>query len=211
MKEYQFQYTKIRDTLTVVLLAMVTFVLSEFLGVYLKLNFLVTIILSFGLAFLLFHALKGKVVHSCVARLSENSVEFDFTNETKLINFSDLISFKDYKGNNGPILYLKTNTENFKIFSNNNCCKTADFKKFCDDSIIQLDKYKANNNPALIHEGSIYTTKGFFYFLIIATSIYFLSFIIEGKELRLYIGIGGGFYLLIMWLVYYIKRDLKSK
>jgi len=199
------------DTLTVVLLAMATFVFSEFLGIYLKLNLLVTIVLSFGLAFLLFQALKRKVVRSCIARLSENSVEFDFTNETKLINFADLISFKDYNGRNGPILYLKTNTENFKIFSNNNFCKTDDFKKFCDDSIIQLDKYKAKNNLTLIHRGSIYSTKGFLYFLITATSIYLLSFIIESKELRPYIGFGGGFYLLIMWIAYYIKGDLKSK
>ena len=199
------------DTLTVVLLAIVTFALSEFLGIYLKLNLLVTIVLSFGVAFLFFQALKRKVVRSCIARLSDNCVEFDFTNETKKINFSDLISFKEYNGRNGPILYLKTKTENFKIFSSNNFCKTDDFKKFCDDSIIQLDKYKDKNNLTLIHEGSIYATKGFLYFLIIATSIYLLSFIIESKELKPYIGIGCGFYLSIMWIAYFYKRDLKSK
>jgi thiol:disulfide interchange protein len=57
------------DTLTVVLLAMATFVLSEFLGIYLELNLLVTLVLSFGLAFLLFQALKRKVVRSCIAIL----------------------------------------------------------------------------------------------------------------------------------------------
>jgi hypothetical protein len=199
------------DTLAVILLAMVTFFLAEILGIYLKLNLLLTIVLSFGLAFLLFQSLKRKVVRSCFAKLTETSVEFDFADEIKVINFSDLISFKDYNGRNGPILYLKTERDNFKIFANNNFCKPDNFKIFCDDAIIQLDKYKEMNGSTLIHEGSIYATKGFLYFLIIATTIYLLSFIIESKELRPYIGIAGGFYLLIMWIAHFIKRDLKSK
>jgi hypothetical protein len=160
------------DTLSVILLTIVTFILSEFLGLYLQLNLLLTIVISLGFALLFFKVLRRKVVRSCIARLGETSVQFDFSDEIKVINFSDLISFKDYNGKNGPILYLRTQTDNFKIFANNNFCKTDDFKRFSDDTIIQLDKYKDKNNLALIHEGSIFTKKRMLYFLIIATSIY---------------------------------------
>lgn len=95
--------------------------------------------------------------------------------------------------------------------ANNSFCKTDDFKIFSDDTITQLDKYKDKNNLTLIHEASIYTTKGFLYFLFIATSLYILSFIIESKDLRPYIGFGGGFYLLIMWIAYFNKRNFRNK
>jgi hypothetical protein len=194
------------NTLGVILLAIVTFILSEFLGLFLQLNNLFTIVLSLGFALLLFKVLKRKVARSCIARLSETSVQFDFTDEIKVINFSDLISFENYDGQNGPVLYLRTQTDNFKIFANNNFCKTDDFKMFCDDTIIQLDKYKDANNLALIHEGSIFTQKGMLYFLIISTSIYFIGFLFESKALRIAMGIGGGFYFFIMWAKYYIEN-----
>ena len=194
------------EIIIVILMTIPTFILSEFLGKYLELNVFLTIALSFGLSFLLFQILKRKVVRSCIARLSETSVEFDFTNETKVINFSDLISFKYEYGKNGPMLYLKTQAENFRIFANNNFCKTDDFEIFCKDTIIQLDNSKNKNNLTLIHEGSIFTKKGMLYFLIGASSIYLLAFLFETKTLRIAIGIGGGFYLLIMWTKYYIEN-----
>jgi FtsH-binding integral membrane protein len=199
------------DTLSVFLLAFAAFLATEFLGIFNKLNFFLTIVVSFGSAFFLFQFLKRKVVHFCTAKLSDTCVIFEFENETKTINFSELTSYKSYYGKNGPILYLNNNVEKFKIFANNNFCDSDDFKTFSDDAIIQLNKYKDKNNLTLIHEGSMYATKGFLYFLFIATSIYFLSFTLESKDLRPYIGIGGGVYLLISWIAYFNKRDLKSK
>lgn len=211
MKEYQFQYTKMWGTLLVVLLAIATFIAIAFLGIFNKLNMVMTIVVSFSSAFLLFKFLKRKVVHACTAKLGDTYIIFELENETKTINFNELTSYKSYYGKNGPILYLNSNAENFKIFANNNFCQTDDFKIFSDDTIIQLDKYKEKNNLTLIHQGSAYATKGFLYFIFIATSMYFLSFTIESKNIRPYIGIGGGFYLLIMWVAYFNKRDLKSK
>jgi len=207
MKEYQFQYTKMWETLIVGLLAIATFIATEFIGIFNKLNFVLTIVLSFGLAFLLFHFFKRKVVHTCTAKLGDASVIFEFENETKTINFNELTSYKSYYGKNGPVLYLKENIDNFKIYANKNFCKTDDFKSFCEDTIIQLDKYRDKNNVTLIHEGSIFTTKGILYFLIAATSIYLLSFFIETKNLRIAFGISGVFYFFIMWTRYFIERN----
>jgi hypothetical protein len=211
MKEYQFQYTKMRDTLLVLLSCVAIFILVIFIGVHLSVQQGVLTLIEIPIVFITFRLTKKFAVSNCTAKLSETSIEFDFADETKVINFSDLISFKNYSGKNGPILYLKTQTDNFKIFANNNFCKTDDFEIFSNDTIIHLDKYKDKNNLALTHEGSIYATKGFLYFLLIATLIYVLSFLIESAEVRLYVGIGGGFYLLIMWIAYFNKRDLKSK
>ena len=205
MKKYTFEYTKMRDTVGVILLSIATFILTEFLGMYSKLNIVLTIVLSVGLAFLLFQAIKRKVVRTCTAKLDDNSISFEFKNSTKNIYFNELTSYKCYYGKNGPILYLKGSVDNFKIFGNDNFCKTDDFKTFCDDTIIQLDKYKDKNISTIIHEGSIFTKKGMLYFLIIATVTYLLAFFVETHRLRLAVGIGGGSYLLIMWTGYLVE------
>ena len=211
MKEYQFQYTKIKGTFLVVILAIAVFILTEFFGIYVKLNVVLTIILSFVLAVLVFQLLKRKAVYICTAKLSDTSIKFEFDYITKEIIIKDLISFKSFYGKNGPVLYLNTDSENFQLSANNNFCKTDDFKLFCDDVITQLNKYKDTQKSDLIHRGSIFATKGMLYFLIVATLIYLFAFLIETKTLMIAIGIGGGFYLLIMWLAYFNKRDLKSK
>ena len=89
----------------------------------------------------------------------------------------------------------------------NNFCKTDNFKSFCEDTIIQLNNYRDTNNVALIHEGSIFTNKGMLYFLIVSTSIYLLSFFIETKDLRLRIGIGGGYFFFNMWTRYFSEKN----
>ncbi|HRH48853.1 MAG TPA: hypothetical protein PLP23_08875 [Panacibacter sp.] len=206
MKEYQFQYTKMWQTLIVVLLAIATFIATEFIGIFNKLNLVLTIALGFGLAFSFFQFFKKKAIHNCIAKLGDTSVIFEFENETKTINFNELTSYKSYYGKNGPVLYLKNNIDNFQISANNNFCKIDDFKSFCEDAITQLDKYREKSNLELIHEGSIFATKAMLYFLIVATSIYLLAFFIETRTLRLAIGISGGFYFFIMWTKYFIEQ-----
>lgn len=48
------------QTLTVILLAIATFIATEFIGIFNKLNLVLTIALSLGLAFLLFNFSKKK-------------------------------------------------------------------------------------------------------------------------------------------------------
>lgn len=210
MKVYQFQYAKTLEALFIVLGAIATVFVSEMLAIHIKVNLFLTLVLSFGLGFLLFFVLKEKAVHICTARLGETYVSFEFGNDIKTIDFKNLISYKFYNGRNGPILYLKSANENFKIAANNNFCKTDDFKSFCDDIVNELDEYKEQNNLRLIKEGSIYTKKGMLYFLIIATSIYLLAFFIETKQAKVIIGFIGGFYFFIMWTKVFIENK-KSK
>lgn len=211
MKEYQFQYTKPRNTLAILLACFAGFIIIVGIGVFFKLPEPLIFIIELAAMVSLFHVLKKSAVSECVAKIGDTSVEFDFGKTSRVIKFVDLISFKAYYGKNGPVLYLKNNLDNFKISANNNYCKTDNFKSFCQDIIIKLDGYKNKSSSEIIHEGSIFATRGMLYFLIIATSIYLLAFFMETKELKLYVGIGGGFYLLIMWLAFYYKRDLKSR
>lgn len=105
------------------------------------------------------------------------------------------------------MLYLNSNTENFRMFPNNNFCKTEEFKIFCADTIAQLDKFRETHNFSLIHEGSVFTKKGMLYFLIITTLIYLAAFYFETKVVRIAVGIAGGFYLFILWTKYYIENN----
>jgi hypothetical protein len=187
-----------------------TFIALMFIGVYMDLQTYVIVIIDLGLTILLFRTLRGKAVLNCVAKLGETYIEFDFEKGSRVINFSDLISYKVYYGKNGPILYLKNTSDNFKIFANNNFCKTEHFIAFCKDTIVQLDTYKSTHNSNIIHEGSIYATKAMLYFLIAVTSIYLIGFFIESKTARLAVGLGGGWYLLMMWIIYSKRSKLKS-
>ena len=210
MKEYKFQYNKTKQALGVLSVCITTFLLSEVLGIYLGLNTFLGIVLSFGLTFLLFQNLKGKVVSICSAKLSDTALIFEFENDTRVINFTDLISYKAYYGRNGAVLYLKNKIDNFKISVNNNYCKTEDFELFCKDAIIQLDKYKDTSNSGVVHEGSIFATKAMLYFLIVGTAIYLAAFFVEIRALRIAIGIGGGLYFFIMWITYFKRSKIKS-
>lgn len=149
MKEYQFQYTKTWETLIVVLLSIATFLGTGLLGVSNDLNFILTIVLSSGLALLQFQFFKKKVINTCIAKLGSDSIVFEFQNETKSFNLGDLTSYKSYNGKSGLILYLNSNKEKFKIITNNNFCKTDDFELFCKDTIIQLDKYTVTHSSII--------------------------------------------------------------
>jgi hypothetical protein len=164
MKEYRFLYTKNLEILITVLSSMMTFILAEVIFLYYKLNPFFAVILSFGLAYILFQILKRKVVHTGHAQLDRTSVEFVLENGVKKINFSDLISFKLYNGKNGPVLYLKSKNDTFKLFANNNFCEIDDLKVFCKDAIRTLEKYKIETNPSLVREGSIFAKRGILYF-----------------------------------------------
>jgi hypothetical protein len=209
MKEYHFQFTKPKDVALVMLACLIVFTITTFIGAMLSIGIILLVAIEIPLMFMTFRLLKKRAVSICTAKLSDNSVDFEFENESKTINFSDLISFKAYYGKNGPILYLKSHDENFKIFANNNFCKTEDFCSFSIDTIKQLDDFKKTYNSDLIHEGSIFATKGMFYFLIIATLIYLAAFFFETNALRIAIGIGGGLFFGIMWIRYFIETDKK--
>jgi len=206
MKEYQFKYTKMNETLLVIVGCILTCIILIAVGTYFRLQEIITVVFALLAAILLFRILRKTAVHNCSVKLSETSVEFHFEKDSRIIKFSDLISFKAYYGQNGPILYLKNNVDNFKIAANNNFCKTDDFRIFCEEALIQLDKQK-KSTANLIHEGSIFIKRGMLYFLIFATLIYFLSLFFVNKQLKIIIGFCGGLNFLGMWIKYYIENQ----
>jgi len=211
MKVYQFEYTGMQDTLAVVVLAMLMFVLFVVLGAILYLNIVLTIVLSLSLAFLMFRLLKGKAVRTCTANFNDISVCFEFEKENKTIYFDELTSYKVYYGKNGPILYLNSNVDHFQLFTNSNFCKTDGFILFCEDLLKTLDAFKNTRKPGLIRNHSIFATKSMLYFLILATVIYLGSFLIETNKQKIVIGIVGGFYFLLMWTKYFWERKKPNK
>jgi hypothetical protein len=205
MKEYQFQYTKTANALFVVMICFIVVFACIGICISLHLQELLTFLIGIPVFFFTIALFKKIAVSDCTARLSDTSVEFNFDGDSKTIDFANLISFKTDDGKNGPILYLKSNDGNFRIFANSSFCNPADFKVFRDDLIAKLDNYRLSVNPSLIHRGSIFATKGMLYFLCIATIVYLLAFLVENKAARLSIGVAGGFWLIVMWIVYSIN------
>jgi len=209
MKEYQFQYTKTSGTLLVLMICFAVFIITILIGVSLKIQEILIMGIELVLMILLFQFLKKIATGNCIAKINDTKVEFNLEEDLKIINFSDLVSFKVHYGSNATVLYLKTENDNFKIYTTS--FSRENFQSFCKDIQIRIEEYKASNKTQIIHKGSIFATAGMLYFLVIATLIYLLAFIVETKELRLAIGISGGFYLLIMWIAYSNKRKLEDK
>jgi len=147
MKEYHFQYTITKKAFVVALLSIATFILSELLGIYFKLNIILVLAISFYIAFLLFNKLKNKVVANCIAKLSDTYLALEFENNITTVYFNDLTSYKAYYGKSGSAFYLKTKSEKLKISVNNNYCSTSDFDSFCKDTITQIKSYKNGGFP----------------------------------------------------------------
>lgn len=210
MREYQFQYTKTTGTLLVLLACFAIFIITIVLAAHFKMQEIFIYIIVIINIIVVYKLLKKYTFGNCVATISDTNVEFNFGRNLRVINFNDLISFKAYYGNKGTVLHLNNSTDNFRLYANNYCDRKS-FDVFCKEIIIQLDKYKSADHANIIHKGSVFATKGMLYFLSTSTLIYLLAFLVENKEVRLYVGIGGGFYLLFMWVAYFNKRDLKSK
>jgi hypothetical protein len=210
MKEYQFQYTKTTSSLFVLLACFASLIITIGLGIHFRMQEIFICTIGIVIIISVYQLLKKYTFGNCVATINNTNVELDFGGNSRILNFDDLISFKAYYGNKATVLYLNNITDNFKLYANNHCDRKS-FDVFCQDLIIQLDKYKFANHPNIIHKGSVFATKGMPYFLGTATVIYLLAFFVENKEASLYIGIGGGFYLLVMWIAYFNKRDLVSK
>jgi hypothetical protein len=204
---YKFQYTKVWDIVIVIILATLILISIEILGLYLNINDVLSIVGSFVLAFLFFQIFKKLVVRTCKATLHESFIEFEFKKSAKLISFSNLVSFKNQEGKNGPILYLKTQTEDFEIFANSKFCKTEKFKIFSDNAIIQLQKYQENNDlKPNIHQITKKQNNGYLYFLIIASVVYLFLITVLDNNSTAYLFILGGFFLFITWFMYFVKR-----
>jgi hypothetical protein len=175
-------------------------------------------ILSIIVAIFLFRYIKKFAVRNCIAKLNSNSVVFEFKNNfIRTINFNDLTSYKVYYGNNGPVLYLRNNIDHFKIFANDNFCKSEPLVAFCKDILAKIDNYVIDNKSTIIHEGSVFLTKGMFLFMIISTPIVLLLIyitttdLIEFTDLNLFIRSFGGAFLFIFWLKYIIEKNRKNK
>jgi hypothetical protein len=145
MKEYHFQYTITKKTLVVILLSIATFISSELLGIYLNLNLILVLAISFYISFLLFTKLKKKAVNNCKAQLGDTYLTLEFKNKKTTVYFDDLTSYKVYYGKSGTTFNLKIKNEKLRISVNNNYCPTSEFDLFCKDTITQIKYYKEGN------------------------------------------------------------------
>lgn len=210
MNKYKFQYTKTSICLIIGIICLITYIFCVVYVASLEVNLFLSMAISFGISFLLFQLLKRKAIFNCRATLDETSVRFEFEENTKTINFSNLTSYEYYYGKNGPVLYLKNDLESFKIEANNNFCQTSELKLFCEDIIIKLKKY-SNDNNLKIQNSSIFASKKMLIFLIFLTAIYLISFSIEPKEMKIYFGIAGGIYLIVFWSLYFWNKNEEQK
>ena len=145
MKEYHFQYTISKKAFAIILLSIATFILSELLGIYLKLNLVLVLAISFFISFLLFTKLKKKAVNNCKAQLGDTYLTLEFENKMTTIYFDNLTAYNVYYGKSGTTFNLKIKNEKLSISVNNNYCPTFEFDSFCKDTISQIKNYKEGN------------------------------------------------------------------
>ena len=199
MKEYQFQYTKLRDTVLVILGCIFVCLVLVGAMVAARAPEWLAFVVGPGPAIAFFFWVRRYVVRQGTAQLSDTRLNIVLGETPKNIDFQDLVSFKSYAGKNGTVLYLNTKADHFSLSANENFCDTDAFVAFCAAVIAQLDLYQQKFRPTLVYQGSIYATNGFLRFLVFATVVYLLTFAIEPSDLRPYIGIPAGLWLALMW------------
>jgi len=223
MNEYQFQYSKNIDILLVLLSCLLSYSIAMYIMMEIFHLFdgempLLFIYILLIVPFLGFRLFKNKLGRHSIAKMSSDSVEFNFKNETvRTINFSDLTSYEFINGKNGPVLYLRSNNDRLKIFALDYCCNSEPLDSLCKDIVAQIEKYKIENISEIINGGNLFQRKGTLRFIIILTIlILLLSFIttldlIESAELKVIIRIFGGILLFVFWLTYFVEKERKKK
>lgn len=141
MQEYRFQYTKLRDTVFVILGCILVCLVLVVAVTAARAPAWVAFVAGPGPAIAFFFWVRRYVVRQGTARLSDTRLDLVLGETPKRIDFQDLVSFKSYDGKNGTVLYLNTPADHFTLSANNNFCDSAAFESFCADVIAQLDQY----------------------------------------------------------------------
>ncbi len=142
MKKYDFQYTKILETVIFVIGVCFACCLVIFLLLYLKAQVLWIYLIPpiFGIG--LFRILRKYFAHNGNAEISETGVEIELSGVSYKFNFADLISHKYVFYKNGPVLYLKTKAKKMRLEANNNVCRSENFEVFCQKLVGDIELYK---------------------------------------------------------------------
>lgn len=142
MKEYDFQYTKILDTVIFVIGVCLACCLLIFILLYLKTKvgwiYIITPVFGMGL----FRILRTYFIHKGHAKIFDNQAIIELSGVKYKFNYTDLISYKYVFRKNGPILYLKTKTNKLRLEANNNFCRIENFEVFCQKLVDEIQLYK---------------------------------------------------------------------
>jgi len=223
MNEYQFEYTKFIDGLFVLLTSILSFIIAmivvmktfDAFGGEMPMYFSYILVI---VPILIFRSFKNKLGRQCNAKLNSESVEFYFKNDlVRIINFCDLTSYEFRNAKNGPVLTLRSKNDRFWIFAFDYCSNSKPLDSLCKDVIIQIEKYKINNSANIIRGEFLFQKKGALGFLIILTILILLLYyittldLIESVDLKVFIRIFGGAFLIGFWLAYFAEMNRKKK
>jgi hypothetical protein len=206
MKEYKFQYTNPVVTNLIFFGCIIFCIFLFFIALKTSWPIFIIVGLNSAATILLFQILKFTSRRNCIVKVDKIFLEFQFKRSTRTIHFSELILYKCYYGRVGPVLYLKTATNRFKLSVNNNFCKTEAFRNSLDAIVIVLDKYIAEHVTILKRGRSFFETRRMLYFLIFAGALYILTVFDATRIWKIIIEIAGGFYLFNMWVAYFINN-----
>jgi hypothetical protein len=142
MKKYDFEYTKLIETIffMIGICAFVCLLIYIFIALKFSLFWLYFVAPISGIG--LFFLLRKIVIQNGEAEISDENVVLKLTNCDYTLDFKDLTFYKKTNYKNGPVLFLKNNTIKLRIEANNNFCDSNDFENFASALIrtIEINK-----------------------------------------------------------------------
>lgn len=132
MKKFDFEYTKLIETIffMIGICAFVCLLIYLFIALKFSLFWLYFVAPISGIG--LFFLLRKIVIRNGEAEISDEHVILKLSNRDYKLDFEDLIYYKKDNYKNGPVLYLKNNALKLRLEANNNFCDSTDFDNFAN-------------------------------------------------------------------------------
>ena len=169
---FSFEYTDTKYTLKLLgisfaallalLIAMVVTV--ELIGVA------GSLILAFGIPFLIFFFNKKKIKKQGTANIYDSSSEFSLVDSTIKVAFSDMKTYQVERYNGTALVIKFKNGNDFKLQANSNFCNPEQFDAFCKEFEKTVQQFKATNNVELTRKPSLFERAWMLPLLIVLTT-----------------------------------------
>jgi hypothetical protein len=175
-------------------------------------GFIGSLILTFGIPFLIFFMNRKKIKKQGIAGIYDSYSEFKLGGSIDKVVYADIKTYQVERFNGTHLKIKFKDGHNFKLQANSNFCNIEAFDIFCQQFENMVQLYKTSNNIELIRKPSMFEQAWMLPFLIVFTVVMIgaIVFVISGGK-----SIPPTFYtsaaiIIPMWIAYLNVKKRKQ-
>lgn len=171
MRDFTFEYTDTKLTLKLFGLSFLIFVvlLVAMIVTVDLLGITGSLILTFGIPFLIFFLNKKRIKKQGTATIYDSYSEFKLAESSHEVVYADIKTYQVEEYNGTQLIIKFIDGTNFKLQANSNFCNTDQFDIFCREFENTLQQLKATSNVELTRKKSMFEQMWMLPLLIIMT------------------------------------------